>query len=92
MKTRTTSVLLGLLYLVVATTFGFLPHDHDAPGAHHDCAACVWRVTGLTDAPVQVTVVMTVPVAQPVHPPTLSPVLSNFRSPTAARAPPALMA
>ncbi len=90
MKARITTAFVLLLYLAVALVLGVVHHHELQRGAGHpaDCAACVWRVTGQADAPVEVASIcfavrwLTAPVVESVTIP------HDFVPATASRAPP----
>ena len=54
MKSRLTTVAVGLLYLSVALVFGVVHHHEHATcptHEHKDCAACAWQLNAVTDVP-----------------------------------------
>ena len=69
MKARTITFAVCLLYVMVALFAGNLHHHHDrgvlAPD--NQCAACVWQISSVADAPIVFTpiVVSTVEVPLP---------------------------
>lgn len=54
MKSRVTTVVVGLLYLSVALFLGVVHHHEHATcpaHEHEDCAACAWQLNAVTDVP-----------------------------------------
>src|SRR5579859_4936868 len=61
MKSRITTVVVGLVYLSMALVFGVVHHHHDDDRCcdhdgcpmqeHKDCAACAWQLNAVTDVP-----------------------------------------
>ena len=90
MKLRLTTTFVLLLYLTVALVLGVV-HHHDqqlAAGHGNDCAACVWHVTGNSDAPVVTTPISFVVRWLTPHVVQSVPVICDFIPATASRAPP----
>jgi len=85
---RLTTLLLTLLYLGVAAWIG-VAHHHEHGTDHSDrCAACVWQLHGVADAPVATASIEVWFIETPAAHPVTESLPSQFVPTSASRAPP----
>ena len=88
-KRRFIASLIGLAYAAVTLVIGVEHHhEHVKAGSDDHCAACVWQISGATDAPVATAPVVIPHVSVTVVLPVVSSYFHDSYAFSDSRAPP----
>jgi hypothetical protein len=89
-KRRFIAGLIGLAYAAVTLVIGVEHHhEHVKAGSDDHCAACVWQISGATDAPVVITPIVVPHASVTVALPVVSSYFHDSYAFSDSRAPPA---